>query len=172
MGEGRMSNVMTQCNGLNQIQIQIQRSANGPGDPGYKLYMQTAPSDVIVLGQRENLGLVGIAIVIRTVQNAVNILGKSGTPDRRRLFIAVTTDRRTVMTGMVCVAALRLFLLHPSRQGSRKLFFSHQKFPFFFYVTIFPTKMQGKAFRLPQTASVFLLSCLYDVDVNQIYTAN
>ena len=62
MGKGGMTDVMAQRNGLDEIQIQIQRPADGTGDPGYQLHMQTSPGDIIVFDKGEHLGLVGIAI--------------------------------------------------------------------------------------------------------------
>ena len=144
MGEGCMADVMTQCDSLDEIQIQIQRSANGPGDPGHQLHMQTPTGNVIVFHQGKNLRLIRIAIIIRTVQDSVNVLGKIRTPDRRGILIGFTADDHVVRKCQICVGSGILLMLNDSGKFLGKSFFRHGitsylifsgQYPVFYYTT-------------------------------------
>ena len=116
VGKGGMTDVMSESDSLNEIQVQIQRPANGTGDPGHQLHMQTPSGDVVVSGQRKHLGLVGVTVIVGAVQNAVNVLCKPGSPDAARLVAAVTAMRHAVSAGLICIGAVSFFPLHASRQ--------------------------------------------------------
>ncbi len=48
MTKGWVTNIMAKSNGLNQVFIEIEEPANGPGDAGNKLDMQNSVGDMIV----------------------------------------------------------------------------------------------------------------------------
>ena len=125
VGEGGVTDVVPQGNGFNEIQVQVQGTADGTGDPGYQLHMQTSSGNVIVLYQREHLGLVGVPVVIGTIHDPVNVLGKGGTPYRRPHLTAETAQGLAVREGAVNKCAVVLFIFHTFRQRIGKSFFRH-----------------------------------------------
>ena len=125
VGKGGMADIVTQGDGLNQIQIQIQRAADGSGDTGHQLNVQASSGHVIVLHQREDLSLIGVTVVVGAVQDTVNILSKSGAPDRSFRSIAVAANRRFIRTGPINKGMVPFFLLHLLRKLSGQFFFRH-----------------------------------------------
>ena len=119
VGKGGMTDIVTQCNGLDQIQIQVQCSADGPGDPGHQLDMEAPTGDVVVFDQGEHLGLIGIAVVVGAVHDPVDILGKIGTPDGGRFGIVLAAQCTFVGAGEIQKAPVSLFLFDPGRQSGR-----------------------------------------------------
>ena len=111
MSEGGVTDIMPQGDGLNQIQVQIQRPTDGAGDAGHQLNVQTPAGNIVIFQQGENLGLVGIAVVIGAVHDPVDILGKAGPPDLPRLVAAAAANCHIVMAGMIRIGAIFLFLL-------------------------------------------------------------
>ena len=81
VGEGRMSDVMAQGDGFDQVQIQIQRLANGSGDPGDQLDMETPAGDVIIADQGKNLRLIAVTVIIWAVHDLVDVMDIGRTPD-------------------------------------------------------------------------------------------
>ena len=131
VGKGCMADVMTQGDGLDQIQVQVQGAADGPGDPGHQLHMEAAAGDVIIFDQGEYLGLVRIPVVVGAVHDPVNILGEIGAPDRGGLVASKTADRHLIGEGTVEISVVCFFHLHPGGKSSGKLFFCHGKASFF-----------------------------------------
>ncbi len=109
MGEGGVPDIMTQSNGLNEVQIQIQSPADGTGDPGYQLHMQAASGDIIVADQRKHLGLVGVAVVVGAVHDPVDVLGELGTPDRSGSQVAFPAEGHNIGEGTIHVGPVPLF---------------------------------------------------------------
>ena len=100
VAEGGMANVVAQCNRLNQIQIQIQRPADGAGNAADQLHMQAAAGDIVIFDQGKNLRLVGIAVIIGTVHDLVHILDEGGPPYRGQIGI-----QRKTPQGQTVIAA-------------------------------------------------------------------
>jgi hypothetical protein len=48
VAEGGMADVVSQRDGLDQIQIQMKGTADGAGDAGYQLNMETAAGNIII----------------------------------------------------------------------------------------------------------------------------
>lgn len=82
VGERRMADIVPQGDGLNQIQVEMQRGAQGARDSGYQLYMQAAPGNVVVFDQRKHLRLVNIPVIVGTVQNFVHVMHEGRPPYR------------------------------------------------------------------------------------------
>ena len=61
MAERRVADVMAKSDCLDQILVQIKKTADGSGDTGDKLNMQNPVGDMVVGHQAEDLGLVDIA---------------------------------------------------------------------------------------------------------------
>ena len=125
VGKGGVSNVVSQGDGLDQVQVQVQGAADGPGDAGHQLNMEAAAGNVIIFDQGKDLGLVCIAIVVRAVHDPVDVLGEIGPPDRSGLIPAKAADRHAVREGTVKKSAIGFFILHPGGKSIRKLFFCH-----------------------------------------------
>ena len=98
------------------ILIRKARIADGPGNPGHQLHVQTPTGNVVIFRQGKDLCLVRIAVVIGAVQNPVNILGETGPPNLCRFAADVPTDRHAVSAGAICEGTAALFLLHTCRQ--------------------------------------------------------
>ena len=106
--------------------------------------MEAATGNIVVFRQRKDLGLISIAVLIGAVQDPVDILGKSGTPDRRRLIVAMAAQCLRIREGLVYKGTVLLFLFHPGGQTCGKLFFCHKQDLLFFYHTIMPQKCKKK----------------------------
>ena len=115
MGKGGVTDVVTQGNGLDQIQVQVQRTANGPGDSGHQLDMKAPTGDIVILYQGEHLGLVGITVIIGAVHDPVDVLGKGRPPHRRRCFIAETAQCHVIRERKIHKGSGLLFILNPGR---------------------------------------------------------
>jgi hypothetical protein len=68
---------MAQGNGLDQVLIQPQKTADSSADFGNQLDMQNPMGDVIVFDQIKNLGLVDIPGIGKGMQYPIRIKGKS-----------------------------------------------------------------------------------------------
>jgi len=76
MSERRVTNIMAQRDGLNQILIKSQIAANGAAYLGNKLHMQNPVCDMIIAHQIENLSFVNIAHIGQGMQDPIRICGK------------------------------------------------------------------------------------------------
>ena len=76
MAEGRVADIMSQGNGLDQIFVEPQKPADGTRDLGDQLHMQHTVGDVVVGNQVKNLSFVNVAGVGPAMQNSVSIQGE------------------------------------------------------------------------------------------------
>ena len=67
MGKRGVTDVMSESNCLNQIQIQMERCPDSTCNAGNQLYMQASACYVIVFNQGKNLRLICVTIIIRAV---------------------------------------------------------------------------------------------------------
>jgi hypothetical protein len=82
--KGGVADIMTQGNGLNEILIEMEEAADGPGNSGDQLHMQDPMGDVVIGDQAEDLGLVYVAGVCPGVEDTVGI---------QRIGLSVTSFR-------------------------------------------------------------------------------
>lgn len=76
MSKRRMTDIVPQGNGLNQILIEPEKAANGPGNARNHLHMQHPVGDMVVVHQGEDLSFIDIAGVGFGMEDTVGILGK------------------------------------------------------------------------------------------------
>jgi hypothetical protein len=74
--EGGVSNIVTKGNGLDEVFIQPEKAANIPSYLGKKLDVQNPVSNVVIVNQVENLGLVNVAGVGQRMEYSVPIQGE------------------------------------------------------------------------------------------------
>ena len=79
--EGGMSHIVTECNRLDQIKIEIERAADRPCNARNKLNVKRTASDIIVLDQRENLRFICISVVIWAMKDLINVMHKRRAPN-------------------------------------------------------------------------------------------
>ena len=73
MAEGRVADIVPQGDGLQQVFVQAQKLADGPGDLGEELDVQHPVADVLVVDEVKDLGLVDVAGVGPGVEDAVGV---------------------------------------------------------------------------------------------------
>ena len=76
VAEGGMADVVTDGDRLDQVVVEPEPAADGPGDPREQLHVDDAVRDPLVAYQVEDLGLVDIGGVGLRVQDPVHIDGK------------------------------------------------------------------------------------------------
>ena len=76
VAEGRVADIMAQGDGLQQIFIQAQKLADGPGDLGQELDVQHPVADMFVFDEVKDLGFVDVAGIGLGVEDAVGVHGK------------------------------------------------------------------------------------------------
>ena len=88
MGKGSMTDIVSQSDGFDQVQVQVQRATDGPGDSGHQLHMQAPPGHIVIFHQGKHLGLIGITVIEGMMQNFEEKLGlqtdKSKSYEERR----------------------------------------------------------------------------------------
>ena len=92
VSEGRMSKIVTESNGFNQVKIETQSGTNGARNAGYELNVQTATGDIIVFIEREHLRFVGIAIIKGAVQDLIYIVNKGRAPNGGNIFCQINSS--------------------------------------------------------------------------------
>ena len=115
VGEGGVTDVVTQCNGLDEVEVEVEGATDGAGNTGHQLHVETAAGDVVILGQREHLSLVGVAVVVGGIQDFIDILGKGGTPYGVRLTGVETAQSRLIVERKIRVGMGLFLLLHTLR---------------------------------------------------------
>jgi hypothetical protein len=73
VAEGRVADIVPQGDGLQQVLVQTQKLADGPGDLGEELDVQHPVADLFVADEIKNLGFVDIAGVGPGVEDAVGV---------------------------------------------------------------------------------------------------
>ena len=73
MAERGVADIVSQAGGFDQILIQSQISADGPGHPGHQLNMQHPMGEMVVFNQRKDLGFVYVSGKSQRVEYAVGI---------------------------------------------------------------------------------------------------
>ena len=82
MAKRSMAHVMAQGDGFDQIQIQMKGTADGAGDAGHQLYMETAAGHIIIFNQGKHLSLICIAIIIGAMHDFIDIVNEGRAPYR------------------------------------------------------------------------------------------
>ncbi len=76
MPEWCMTDIMPDCNGLDQILVQPQVAPDCPGDLGDQLYVQHSMRDMVVSDKVKNLCFVDISAICEGMQYPVHIHGE------------------------------------------------------------------------------------------------
>ena len=90
--KGRVTEVVTERDGFNQVEIEVQSGTDGARDAGDELNVQAAAGDIIVLVERKHLRLVGIAIVKGAVQDLINVVNKGRAPNGGNVFCQIVSS--------------------------------------------------------------------------------
>ena len=118
--EGRVSHIVPQRDGLDQIKIQMQNGADGAGNAGNQLHMKRASCDIVIFTQGEDLCFVGVAVVIGAVHDLVDVMHKGGAPDRRGILgkVLPAANALVVKSNLgICAAVLCAADLFSQRLG-------------------------------------------------------
>jgi hypothetical protein len=99
MPKGGVADVMSQGYGLNQIFIEPQKTADGPGNFRHKLNMKYPMGDMVMFNQIKDLGLVYITGVGQGVEDTVRIQGEMLSMTGGRIFIRFSPDGLGTFTG-------------------------------------------------------------------------
>ncbi len=73
VAEGGVARVVAERDGLNEVAVQPEQAPDAPGHAAHELHVQAAPRDLVVLGEGEHLGLVGVAVVGGQVQHLLDV---------------------------------------------------------------------------------------------------
>ena len=92
MSKRRMTDVMSDRNCLDQIQIQVQRLSNVTRCSRYKLYMRCASGNIIVFIQRKHLCFIRITVIIRDMHDLFTIPDKCRAPDCLLIMCHIPAD--------------------------------------------------------------------------------
>ena len=76
VAEGGVADIVAEGDGLDQVLVEPEKTADGAGNPGHQLHMEDPVGDMVVVDQTEDLGLVDIAGVGPGVENAVGVEGE------------------------------------------------------------------------------------------------
>ena len=69
MAEGGVPRVVAERDGLDEVAVQPEQATDAPSHAAYELHVQPAPRDLVVLGEGEHLGLVGVTVIGGQVQH-------------------------------------------------------------------------------------------------------
>jgi hypothetical protein len=96
MPKWRMTQIVPQGNGLNEIQVEAKHATNIARDAGYELHMEGTASDIVVPVKRKHLSFVRISIIIRRVDDFFHISRESRAPERGGVPCVIPPDRRFI----------------------------------------------------------------------------
>ena len=103
--ERRLADVVTERDRLDQIEVQVQRLADGAGDAGNELHMQRAAADVVVFIKRKHLRFVRVAVIKRTVDDLVAVADERRADHVRLVPVGITTDHPALIKRNLCKGA-------------------------------------------------------------------
>ena len=96
VAEGRVADVVAQGDGLQEVLVQAEKLADGPGDLGQELDVQHPVADMFVADEVKDLGFVDVAGVSPGVEDAVGVHRKVlAVALGDALFIAPADGRNT-----------------------------------------------------------------------------
>jgi hypothetical protein len=113
MPERSVSNIMAQGDGFNEIFIQMQKPADGPGDFRYQLNMQHTMGDMVVLDEVKHLCFIDISRIGPGMKNPVDIQGERLSVVRSQVFFRVASKSFPASDGCpgqtLCLEVIELF---------------------------------------------------------------
>ena len=86
VAKGRVSDIMPQGNGLDQILVQPEETANSPADARYHLHVQHPVRYMIVIDQGKDLGRVNIPGKSPGMKDTIEVNNFSGLKDGIGIF--------------------------------------------------------------------------------------
>ena len=101
VAEGRVARVVAQRDGLDEVAVQPEQAPDAPGHAAHQLHVQAAPRDLVVLGEGEHLGLVGIAVVGGQVQDLLDVAHEGRARERGPVVGEVLAAHHGVVVGAV-----------------------------------------------------------------------
>ena len=117
MSEGGMSDIVSQCDRLDQIAVEMQRRADRAGDTRNVLHVLPAPRDIVVAVKGKHLRFIGITVIVRAVHDFIDIAHEGGTPNCRPVVrIVVSPHRRAIRKRKRAKRSLRPFAFHARLQ--------------------------------------------------------
>ena len=81
--ERRVPHVMAERDRLDELAVQPERAPDVARDAAYELHVEPAPANVVVLHEREHLGLAGVAVVGGHVHDLLDVACEGGPHDGR-----------------------------------------------------------------------------------------
>jgi uncharacterized protein (UPF0303 family) len=79
--EGSVPDIVTESYRLNKIKVEIQRFADSSRNTGDQLNVKGTSRYIVVAIEGKDLSFVGVAVIIRAMQNFIYVADKSGAPD-------------------------------------------------------------------------------------------
>ena len=107
MTERCVSNVVAKSDSLNKIKIQVECVADRTRYTRNQLNVKSTSRYIVIFKEGENLCLISIAIVVRTMDDFINIANKSCTNDIGFILVAITAN-------YICVVKCKLPFLYRS----------------------------------------------------------
>ena len=99
MPKGRMSDVMTERDGVDKVEVKAECPADVSCHAAHQLHVQASPTQVVVRPEREDLRLAGKTVVRGHVQDLLSITHEGGAKRRVKVALRKATDGREVLTG-------------------------------------------------------------------------
>jgi hypothetical protein len=97
--ERRVSDIMSEGNGFNQVFIQSEKATNGPGNFGDQLDMQNPVGNMIILDKIKDLGFINITGIRKRMQDTVRVDRKVLPVALNNLVICYPSDSLAAQTG-------------------------------------------------------------------------
>ncbi len=105
MAERRVPQIVTESNGLDELEVQAEQLTDATGNAAHKLDMQPAPADIVILYEREHLRLVGVTVVRRDVDDLFNITCECCPRERRTIMWIVLAPRDVFVVERIGILA-------------------------------------------------------------------
>ena len=83
MSEGRVTQIVSERYGLDEVAVQPEQPPDSPCDAAHQLHVQASTADVVVLDEGEHLRLACIPVIGRHVHDLLGVARERGPGDRR-----------------------------------------------------------------------------------------
>jgi hypothetical protein len=87
--ERSVTYIVSESDSLDQIEIKPESRADRSRDPGNELNVKRPSRNIVVSVERKHLGLVCIAVIVRTVKDLVDVADESRAPDAGTVAFSV-----------------------------------------------------------------------------------
>ena len=101
VAEGGVPRVVAERDGLDEVAVQPEQAADAPSHAAYELHVQPAPRDLVVLGEGEHLGLVGVTVIGGQVQHLLGVAHEGRARERGPVVGEVLAAHHVRVVGAV-----------------------------------------------------------------------